>query len=66
VRNPRSEESTGEESLIEPASMALGDEIRLYRSTEGLGRIAAQSAKQVLYQKVREAERDNIYNEYFP
>ncbi|MGZ6970215.1 MAG: transcription termination factor NusA, partial [Thermoanaerobaculia bacterium] len=66
VRNPRGEESTGEESLIEPASMALGDEIRLYRSTEGLGRIAAQSAKQVLYQKVREAERDNIYNEYFP
>jgi N utilization substance protein A len=32
----------------------------------GLGRIAAQTAKQVLYQKVREAERDNIYNEYFP
>src|SRR5450756_1129064 len=66
VRNPRGEESTGEESLIEPAFMAVGDEIRLYRSTEGLGRIAAQSAKQVLYQKVREAERDNIYNEYFP
>ncbi len=66
VRNPRGEESTGEESLIEPAEMGLGDEIRLYRSTEGLGRIAAQSAKQVLYQKVREAERDNIYNEYFP
>ena len=66
VRNPRGEESTGEESLIEPAEMGLGDEIRLYRSTEGLGRIAAQSAKQVLYQKVREAERDNIYNEYYP
>ena len=32
----------------------------------GLGRIAAQTAKQVLYQKVREAERDNVYNEYFP
>jgi N utilization substance protein A len=44
----------------------VGDEIRLFRSTEGLGRIAAQSAKQVLYQKVREAERDNIYNEYAP
>ncbi|MCG3193591.1 MAG: hypothetical protein DIJKHBIC_02845 [Thermoanaerobaculia bacterium] len=41
-----------------------GDEIRYYRSTEGLGRIAAQSAKQVLYQKVREAERDKIYDEY--
>jgi N utilization substance protein A len=66
VRNPKGEGSVGEESLIEPAAMGLGDEIRLYRSTEGLGRIAAQSAKQVLYQKVREAERDNIYNEYFP
>ncbi|MDL2716448.1 MAG: transcription termination factor NusA [Acidobacteriota bacterium] len=66
VRNPRTEDSEGEESIIEPADMGLGDEIRLYRSTEGLGRIAAQSAKQVLYQKVREAERDNIYNEYFP
>ncbi|HEX5854822.1 MAG TPA: transcription termination factor NusA [Thermoanaerobaculia bacterium] len=66
VRNPRSEESSGEESLIEPAEMGLGDEVRLFRSTEGLGRIAAQSAKQVLYQKVREAERDNIYNEYIP
>jgi N utilization substance protein A len=46
--------------------VALGDEIRIYRETVGLGRIAAQTAKQVLYQKVREAERDNVYNEYFP
>ena len=38
----------------------------IYRETIGLGRIAAQTAKQVLYQKVREAERDNVYNEYFP
>jgi N utilization substance protein A len=66
VRNPRGEESTGEEEIIDATQIALGDEIRLYRSTEGLGRIAAQSAKQVLYQKLREAERDNIYNEYFP
>ncbi len=43
-----------------------GDELRVYRSTEGLGRIAAQNAKQVLYQKVREAERERIYNEYIP
>lgn len=55
-----------DELPIAPDEARLDDEIRLYRSTEGLGRIAAQSAKQVLYQKVREAERDNIYNEYFP
>ncbi|MGE5717425.1 MAG: NusA N-terminal domain-containing protein, partial [Acidobacteriota bacterium] len=50
VRNPKGEGVVGEESVIDPATMGLGDEIRLYRSTEGLGRIAAQSAKQVLYQ----------------
>jgi N utilization substance protein A len=64
VRHPGGE--GGQETVIDPSEMAIGDEIRLYRSTEGLGRIAAQSAKQVLYQKVREAERDNIYNEYVP
>ena len=56
----------GAASPVGPDAAAIGDEIRLFRSTEGLGRIAAQSAKQVLYQKVREAERDNIYNEYAP
>jgi transcription termination/antitermination protein NusA len=64
VRMPEGE--GGPEEILAPEQMAVGDEIRLFRSTEGLGRIAAQSAKQVLYQKVREAERDNIYNEYFP
>ena len=64
IRRPGDE--GGAEEIIAPEQMAVGDEIRLYRSTEGLGRIAAQSAKQVLYQKVREAERENIYNEYSP
>jgi N utilization substance protein A len=50
----------------ETHDVELGDEVRVYRETIGLGRIAAQTAKQVLYQKVREAERDNVYNEYFP
>jgi N utilization substance protein A len=54
------------EAPTEVDDVRLGDEVRVYRETMGLGRIAAQTAKQVLYQKVREAERDNIYNEYFP
>ncbi|HEY1251137.1 MAG TPA: transcription termination factor NusA [Thermoanaerobaculia bacterium] len=54
------------QSATEVHDVALGDEVRVYRETIGLGRIAAQTAKQVLYQKVREAERDNVYNEYFP
>ncbi len=54
------------EPPVEVDDVALGDEIRQHREPVGLGRIAAQTAKQVLYQKVREAERDNIYNEFFP
>ena len=42
----------------------IGSEIRLYRDTSALGRIAAQLAKQIIFQKVREAERDTIFNEY--
>ena len=42
----------------------MGSEIRLYRDTSPLGRIAAQLAKQVIFQKVREAERDTVFNEY--
>src|SRR5262249_12541534 len=40
-----------------------GTEIRTTKPTEVLGRIAAQTAKQVILQKVREAERDTIFNE---
>ena len=39
-------------------------EIEYPKPTEGLGRIAAQTAKQVIFQKVREAERDNVYEEF--
>ena len=42
----------------------VGSEIRMYRDTTPLGRIAAQLAKQVIFQKVREAERDTVFNEY--
>src|SRR5471032_2131193 len=45
-------------------SIELGDEIEFPKATEVLGRIAAQTAKQVIFQKVREAERENIFNEY--
>jgi len=39
-------------------------ELRFYKDTTPLGRIAAQMAKQVIFQKVREAERDTVFNEY--
>ena len=42
----------------------VGSEIRIYRDTTPLGRIAAQLAKQIIFQKVREAERDTVFQEY--
>ena len=63
VEDPQAE-WTLEEAQVEKADAAVGDEIHIPISTEGLGRIAAQSAKQVLYQRVREAEREKIYNEF--
>jgi N utilization substance protein A len=46
-------------------NVELGGELQINKQTEGiLGRIAAQLAKQVIFQKVREAERDTVYNEY--
>jgi N utilization substance protein A len=57
-------EWTVEEARDHKPNAEIGDEILLPIPTDGLGRIAAQSAKQVLYQRVREAERENIYNEY--
>jgi len=41
-----------------------GGEVQFLKSTEGLGRISAQIAKQIIFQKVREAERETVYNEY--
>src|SRR5258708_32729833 len=49
---------------VDPA-LEVGGELHIPKVTEGiLGRIAAQLAKQVIFQKVRAAERDTAYNEY--
>src|SRR4029078_4288535 len=45
-------------------SIELGDEMECPKPTEFLGRIAAQTAKQVIFQKVREAEREHVFAEY--
>jgi N utilization substance protein A len=63
VEDPVKEMTLSEARRIDPAAEA-GSEIRISKPTEGLGRIAAQTAKQVIFQKVREAERDTIYQEY--
>lgn len=65
VSDPNTEIRTWDARKIDP-EVEAGDEVRipLTRPPEELGRIAAQSAKQVLYQKVREAEREKVYNEF--
>lgn len=42
----------------------IGDQLGVKMDTETFGRIAAQTAKQVIIQKVKDAERENIYAEY--
>jgi N utilization substance protein A len=42
----------------------VGDEIGVKLDTTGFGRILAQTAKQVIIQRVRDAERDIVYDEY--
>ncbi len=42
----------------------FGDILEISKEIKSFGRIAAQTAKQVIIQRVREAERENVYNEY--
>jgi transcription termination/antitermination protein NusA len=63
IEDPQTQISLEEAQRISPEAEVNG-ELLEEKSTEGLGRIAAQLAKQVIFQKVREAERDTVYNEY--
>ncbi len=63
VTDPKREINLTDAKKKDP-NLELGGEIRTTKPTDVLGRIAAQTAKQVILQKVREAERDTIYNEY--
>jgi N utilization substance protein A len=46
------------------AEAQIGGVVRIMKPTEALGRISAQLAKQTILQKVREAERENIFAEF--
>src|SRR6266550_3270310 len=64
VEDPQLQVTLDEARKVDP-SVEVGGELQIPKVTEGiLGRIAAQLAKQVIFQKVREAERDTVYNEY--
>jgi transcription termination/antitermination protein NusA len=64
VTNPATEVSLSEAQQLYGEEAEVGMEIEFPKSTEVLGRIAAQTAKQVIFQKVREAERENIFAEF--
>jgi len=63
VQDPDHEIGLDQAQKIDP-QVALEGEVRIPKATDVLGRIAAQAAKQVIFQKVREAERDTVYAEY--
>lgn len=63
VQNPV-EEITVEDARQFKEDAAPGDVIEIPLPMEDLGRISAQTAKQVIFQRVREAEREVVYNEY--
>jgi len=58
-----SNEITLEEARELDSEVQLGDSLGVKLNTD-FGRIGAQTAKQVIIQKVRDAERDNVYNEF--
>ncbi len=63
IEDPLNQITLEEARQLAPG-VEVGGEIRFYKPTDILGRIAAQIAKQVIFQKVREAERDTVFNEY--
>jgi N utilization substance protein A len=64
VTDPATQVALAEAQQLYGEEAEVGMEIEFPKSTEVLGRIAAQTAKQVIFQKVREAERENIFAEY--
>jgi transcription termination/antitermination protein NusA len=64
VKNPSSEINKEEAANYKKGNIALGDEINMEITPKDFGRIATQTAKQVIVQKIREAERKAIYERY--
>ena len=64
VTNPATEISLSEAQALYGDEAEVDMEVEFPKPTDVLGRIAAQTAKQVIFQKVREAERENIFAEY--
>jgi len=64
VSDPTAEMDLLNARALDPQVEVGGEIVLGTLDTANLGRIAAQAARQMLFQRVREAERDNIYGEY--
>jgi transcription termination/antitermination protein NusA len=62
ITNPATEISL-QEAMDLDSEAQIGDSLGVKLNTD-FGRIGAQTAKQVIIQKVRDAERENVYNEF--
>ena len=63
VEDPQLQISLEEAHVLNP-SYKLGDMVDFVVTPKNFGRISAQTAKQVVVQKFREAEREILYNQY--
>lgn len=63
VKDNEKEISLSEAEMISP-SVEIGDSVQIEVPTEDFGRIAAQTAKQVILQKIRESEKEAVISEY--
>ena len=63
VTDPQMEISLEEARVLDPESQ-LGDELGVKMETAEFGRIAAQSAKQVIIQRMKDAERDIVFEDF--
>ncbi len=63
VQSPQTEASLEDAHRVSPEA-ALGDMVMVNSTPEDFGRVAAQTAKQVILQRLREAERDAQYEEF--
>ena len=65
ARDFGSEISVDEAKKVRPGA-AVGDKVEVELPADTLGRISAQAAKQVIFQKVRDAEQEKVYDDFAP
>jgi N utilization substance protein A len=63
VDDPDTQMSVEEAQRYLPGAQE-GDVVRIQRTPENFGRIAAQTVKQVVHSRIRDFERENVYREY--